>query len=427
MNVLQAIRRCRLEKAIDVYWQVASKSPETHFEQPDAFQVDDWLFVEQHTKCCILRARGGSKTHDFTHWLVFRVLRTQEVWTWLTPKSGQLNQAKKYFRKNPFVRRVRNTQSTTFIVELWSGDEILCGIISESNLGARVDGIVFDEFQGLEPKQEAEIASQMRPMMTVSKVHKTVYLGTRWIATKFDDYCDQYPTSVHPWDTIPHLVDAGMIAEDIADPAIPEWEKDLLYRCIRTTPHGLVFPTISPFSDDLTYKAEEVQYGIDFGSSDMCVGVVLRGSDVYVVEEYAFQLEADKTVYDFLDGCSVEVESGGYNDSDKYAAKSKLMHRRIGAKRQPVTNKWKSQRQMKARRYHIHCNEQRTREVFKDLKNCEFDPKTGLYLKDTHHPNHYLDAFLHALHQTHTPKPRVRRVSSNLHQQQQQGSYGKIY
>lgn len=417
MKVMTAFKRLPAVASIKLYWQIGQHNrwaPKA--EEIAPFQIKDWLFVEQHTKCCVVRARGGSKTFDFTNWIIWRVLRTSEHWCWLTPKSGQLKQAKKYFEYNPFVRQVKNTRSTSFYVYLYDGSEIFCGIISESNLGLRVDGIVFDEFQGLSPKQETEIADQMNPMMTTSKTHKVVYLGTRWIATKFDTLTQEYPTRVTPWDKIPHLVEAGMIQEEINDPAIPEWEKDLLYRCLTTAPGGLLFPTIETMEE----VQETIQYGIDFGAKDMCVGVIIDGNDCYVVEEYEFELEADNQVFDFLQDKSVEVESGGYNES-----KSKLLAKRIGAKRAPVNRKWKSQRQMKARRYTIHCDKNETPNTYKDLKKAQFDEKTGLYLKDNTHPCHYLDAFFHAIHNT-THHVHISQYKTNWEEDRHHKGFGAI-
>jgi len=332
----------------------------------------------------------------------------------MPPKGGQLEQARVYFRENPAVREITNARSSsTYIVKLWTGDEIRCGIISTSNLGLRVDGILYDEFEDLQIKQQIEIYPQMAGMMTASTIHKEVYLGTRWIATLFDEYVDQYPTMIRPWDDIPWLVESGMIQKKIDEGVTPEWEIDMLYRCIATAPSGLLFPQIYSLGEDFTYKQEEVRYGLDFGSKDMCVGVIIDGDDLLVVEEYAFELEQNHEVFDFLKGNSVEAESGGYNDSDKYAAKSILLGQRIGCKRQPVTNKWKSKRQMEARDFNIYCSRRRTPNTYSDIKGAQFDPSTGLYLKDNAHPCHWLDAFFHSIHKP-TYEVWIEQIATNL-------------
>jgi hypothetical protein len=362
------------------------------------FQFDDWETAWNETKAVFIRSRGGSKTEDFTDWIIFRVLRTNERWAWLACKSGQLSQAMVYVRENPFVRRIQRESAAKYNIFLWTGKMIRFGIVSTSNLGIRLDGIVYDEFEDLLPAQESDVYPQMAGMMTTSLIHKTIYLGTLWIDALLNEMAEQYPTVVRPWDTLPWLVESGMIKEEIEKKITPEWEIDMLYRCIPTAPSGVLFPHIE--EGVIQYHPNNVQFGIDFGSEDMCVGVVINGNVCYIVEEYTRQLELDRTGYDFLRGRSVECEGGGYNDSDKYGEKSKLMMDRVLATKQAVTNKWKQERQMLGRTFSkIVIDKKSCPNCYKDVKSAVFGPD-GLYLKDTKHPNHWLDAFLHALKKT---------------------------
>jgi len=378
-----------------MYWKIASRKI-----SPVVWQLDDWKFAWDNLKCAILRSRGGSKTYDFTNWLVFRVLRTREDWIWMCCKGGQLQQARIYFQKNPFVQQIINTKSSNFYVKLWSGDMILCGIISTSNLGLRMDGIIYDEFEDLQSKQESEVYPQMYGMMTTSPIHKEIYCGTRWIATLFDQKCEDLPLSIHEWTTCPWLVASGAIAEEIALGVTPEWELDLLYRCIPTAPFGIMYPTfVTEDLSDFTWYSHEIQYGVDFGSMDTVVGVVRKidtegVAHAYIVEEYSVQLELFPDALDHLRACFFEVEGGGYNDSDKYGNKSRLLMDRLNAVKQSVTNKWKAERQMVSRSHTIHCDRNLTPQTYSDVKSATFGPD-GLYLKDSSHPCHFLDAFLH--------------------------------
>jgi len=209
------------------------------------------------------------------------------------------------------------------------------------------------------------------------------------------DNLEQYPTMVTAWDQCPWLVKAGNIQRYINDGVKPKHEIDLLYRCIPTSPHGVVFPNLTEQNLSNTVGSSAL-YGMDFGASDHCVGVYIKGKDLYILDEWEFSLEDNNKAFDFLAGQAVEAESGGYNDSDKYAAKSKMMMNRIGASKQPVTNKWKAERVMMARGLRIHADKNRTPGVYKDLKACIYGPD-GQYLKDRSHPCHWVDAFLHAV------------------------------
>jgi len=391
MKLLTALRTKPLREAQELY--------EKYLKLPfnmKSYQHDDWEMIEKHNKCVFVRSRGGSKTLDFTNWLVFRVLRTDEHWCWLACKGGQLRQALIYIRENPFVKKVRRETAANFEVTLITGKMIHFAIISTSVLGMRVDGIVFDEFNDLKPNQEREVMPQMRPMMTASTIHKTVYLGTLWIKALLNDYAETYPTKIRAWDTLEWLVEAGMIQEEIDEGITPEWEIDMSYRCIPTAPSGTLFPHIE--DDAISYMRENVKYGIDFGSRDMCVGVIIKDNTCYVVEEYDFQLELSPSAFDFLKGRDIECEGGGYNDSEKFGEKSKMMIQRVFAKKQSVTNKWKATRQKVARGFKkIVVDRKACPNTYADIKKATFGDD-GLYFKHpTKSPCHYLDAFLHAI------------------------------
>jgi len=390
MKLLTALRTRPILDAMRLY----NSKLNLTFNRYD-FQFDDWAKASLTQKAVFVRSRGGSKTNDFVDWLIFHVLRTHEQWGWLSAKSGQLSQALTYVRQNPFVQYVKN-MSGKYDVTLWTGKTIRFGIISTSNLGLRLDGIVYDEFEDLQPKQQTDVYPQMAGMMTHSPVHKEIYLGTLWIATLFNEYAELYPCVVRPWDTIPWLVAAGMIQDEIDAGITPGWTIDLQYRCIPSSPTGLVFPRLIVEDLGEIHHSQDMLFGIDFGATDHCVGLQFDGGDVYVLEEYEVVLEDFNGALDVLKGYTVEAESGGYNDSDRYAAKCTLMKQRLGARGVPVTNKWKGERVMRARGFKVHVDKVLTPGVYKDLKACVYGPD-GLYLKDAVHPNHFLDAFLHAI------------------------------
>lgn len=349
-------------------------------------------------KCCFCRSRGGSKTHDFTNWLIFRVLRTGEQWAWLAGKGGQLSQALLYVQKNPFVRSVKCiTNNTKYDVTLYSGDVIRFGIVSTSNLGMRYDGIIFDEFQDIEKSSKMEEAYwQMEDMTSHSVVHKIIYTGTLWINRLFNDYTHVYPTSIRAWDTIPWLVKAGKIQKDIDDGIVPVWKIDLQNRCIESAPGGLVFPKVE-YVQNITQLAESYhnlsssKFGTDFGGIDRTVGIAIVDETCFVLDEREVQLDVAPTALDFLRGYDAEVEDGFYNNE-----KAKFMVTRVGCSKVEVSKMWISQRLSMGRGFKkivcVGC-----KQVYEDVKGATYDPIDDRYLKDTKHPCHWLDAFLHAI------------------------------
>jgi hypothetical protein len=405
MRFIDHIRQPDLWKAIVFYWTVIClpllqrKHPWTTIADCQR-QMEDWLWSWDKDHCCHCRSRGGSKTFDFVNFIIFRVLRTKEDWAWLASKGGQLSQAMIYFQQNPLYRRqfVKTIAgSRKEYVELISGQLILIGIVTTSNLGLRLDGIILDEEEDMEFKQSTEVYPQLEGMFTDSLIGHMIHLGTLWIATRFNDHTTQYPTKIRPWNECVWLVKAGKVARILADKHVAEWEKDLLYRCIPSAPGGIMFAELHIGTFPPGIRAE--QYGFDFGAEDVCVGIWMKDNHTcYLAEEYTFDLERYPGAADFLRGKPIEGEGGGYNDDDKYGAKSVIVSSRLGAITMPVTELWKSTRQQLAREIDIYIDPDRTPRAYRDLKSATFDPKNGLYLKnDTDHPDHFLDAFFHSL------------------------------
>lgn len=376
------------------------------------WQLDDWIFAWNNIKCCIVRSRGGSKTNDFVDWLVYRVLRTKEDWAWLSVKSGQLDQAKKYLLANPYVIEIKSLDKNKFDVILANNCSFRLGIISNSNLGMRLDGIIYDEFEDAYEPQTMEAYAQMPGMLTKSKIHKQIYIGTLWINRLFNDYTHQLPTTIRPWFTIPHLVAAGMIEAEIEEGITPDWQIKLQYDCIEATPHGLVFENINEMDYSLTPPPNEIQnqFGADFGGTDHVISVKVDDANrrIYIMEELELDLLKEPDRLDGLRGYKFEAEIGGYNSDPKNGSKGNLLKIRIGASTIPVTNKWKSERVAMAKQYELCIDRKKTPHLYTDIKSAERGIEEP-YIKDTLHPCHWLDAFLHAIgankHQYFEPTP----------------------
>ena len=407
MSILSKLKGLSGLAKYEYYVEVLRRCPVYHLYKPVPFQYADWLWMDATAEGCMVRACGGSKTFDAVQWVVLRAtLMPHERWAWLAAASGQLDQARFYFKDHPFVRNISGGLGKE-IINLYSGARILLRGTTVAITGLRLDGIILDEEEMLQPRQVQLVYPQLHGRMSFSSVGKFFHLGTmQYDAPLFMDNIEKYPIQVHDWTECPWLVKAGHIQRLIDEGKTPEWQLDMLYWCIATAPHGMLFPHVRdgrvPIGEDgHRYNTDDVKDGIDFGSQDTCVGIIVRGTVCYVVEEYEFALELHPEAYDFLKGRSVEVEGGGYNDQEKHGEKSKLMIQRIAAFKRACSNKWKAERQKIARGFtEIVIDREACPKTWADIKGSTFGPD-GLYFKHpTQRPCHNLDAFFHCLHQS---------------------------
>ena len=398
MKLLNALRTSKIRIALKLY-EVYLNLPYAKL----AWQHEDWIKASNGSikKQVFVRSRGGSKTNDFVDWIVFQVLRTKQRWAWFSAKGGQLAQALIYINQNPYVSKITHPKRGPSLVHLINGDFFYLGIISTSNLGLRLDGIIYDEFEDLQTAQEFEVYPQMEGMMTHSKVHRTIFLGTLWLNCLLNEYFELYPSSIRPWDTISWLVDSGTIQNIIDEDVVPHWQIDLLYNCIPSSASGLVFKPMFPLSDEFKYRNPE-QYGVDFGGMDTWAGIVIEGIDIYVVAEGQVCLDKNFYALDFMKGQKICVETGGYNANKAggMTHKASTMVSQILAATQAPTQTFKAEIVMYVNRSKVHIDRNLTPNIYKDIKKAIYG-KDGLYEKThgvgTPHENHYLDAFLLSL------------------------------
>lgn len=360
------------------------------------FQYDDWLFMDEVDEAVFVRACGGSKTFDGVNWLVLRCSLSMEKWAWLASASGQLQQARIYFREHPFVKSIKGTVGTE-VINLYNGNIILLRGATASITGLRLDGIMLDEEEMLQPRQVEIVYPQLHGRLTFSSIGKFFHLGTMQAdAALFMGNIDKYPKKIHPWDECPWLVKAGHIQRLIDEGHTPEHTIDMLYRCIPTIPGGVFFHRLKEI-EPYDYDPELVQYGIDFGGTDHVVGVIIDGDVCTVVEEREVDIEAYNDCLDDLAGHDVQAEGGMYNDDRRYSAKCQMMVRRINAKRQLPLVKWKKDTKMYARHFReIRVIKKNCPNTYIDMKSTTFG-LDDLWLKDKRHPCHWVDAFMMAL------------------------------
>lgn len=406
MNVYEKLQSVEGRERYEVYVELLHRASKFHEEygeyEPVDWQYDDWIFLDETTEGCLVRSTGGSKTFDSILWLILRVLmHPKEKWAWVASASGQLTQAQLYFGDNPFVLKKMGASGKEKII-LLNGSFIYLRSATVGITGLRLDGIMLDEEEMLQFNQVEMVYPQLHGRLTKSKVGKFFHLGTMQYATLFMDNLKQYSTRVRPWDTCPWLVKAGKIQKYIDEGIMPKFEINMLYRCIPSVPGGAFFENLK-IVPDRPYDSNLVDYGMDFGATDHCVGKIVDGDVCTIVEEYEKDIEGNNKVYDFLDGANVEAEGGGYNDDPRYSAKALMMTRRIGAIRVAATNKWKRDRKMRARGYKVIEIFESLFNIIKDMEGCRFGPD-GLWLKNRETPCHGVDAFMHSLSEGDTPK-----------------------
>jgi len=285
----------------------------------DPWQVDDWKFLDAQLEACILRSRKASKTTDLMDWLILRVASTAEKWAWLAAQMGQLTEAYFAALQHPWVVGTKWVLKKQYI-ELINGNQFVFGNLSLSQLGLGLHGVIIDEEQSMEKKQAEDVYPQMRPMLAITN-GKIIHTGTRWIDTPFDYNVDHYPTRTRDWTQCEWLYQNGspetFIAREIASGVRPNWEIDLLYRCLPTLPGGSVFPNIIDITGEAMPECHIISQGVDFngnpGHTMIRLGHCSRG--LVALKEELFRYHADdQLLQQRVQEYPTEVESGGWND-----------------------------------------------------------------------------------------------------------------
>ena len=357
------------------------------------WQVADWRFLDDNDEMCILRSRKASKTFDIMDWLILRVMMTGEKWAWLSCQMGQLTEAYFAALKHPWVVGTKWVLKKQYM-ELIDGSSFVFGNLSLSNLGLGLDGMIVDEEQSMENKQTTDVYPQMRPMMAISN-GKIIHTGTRWIDTIFDYNIEHYPTSTHDWLSCPWLSGPdSFIRREIASGVRPNWEIDLLYRCLPTLPGGSVFPNI--LAIDYMPNCHSISQGVDFnaepGHTFIRLGRCNEGL-VAMKEELFLYHRDDDLLQDRCLEYPTEVESGGWNDVHAPNI--------TGVKKAPFTEGKKNELDKNGKPFRIRemlcqpllVNRLVTPHLWKDL----FKARYGMDGKVDTGPLHWLAAAMHAV------------------------------
>jgi len=400
MSVITKLRSLTGQAQYEYYAEVLRRAIATKNYFPVPFQYSDWRFLDEHKAACLCRAPGGSKTLDTVNWIILqKILHPEWAVAWLAAIGGHLTQARIWFENHIFVKQIKHVHGYERIY-LWNGTYIHFRSASKGIAGLRLDLVVIDEEELLEPQQVEIVYPQIKSRLTASSIGKFIHLGTMQTGTLFQSNTENYPTRKTIWEDCPWLVAAGFIQQEIDDKIMPRHEIDMLFYCIPSSPGGAILPRLEKgeVPADVLGRA-----GTDHGNKDVAVITYEKDNILYVIGEYERVLLDDHSAFDFLRDLttSIEAEGGGYNDDAKYDAKASLLTQRVGAHKQAWTKKWAQRRLMKARTYtKIVVDPLLTPRTWKDLKNGRYDPNNGniWYKHSTRAPCHWLDAFFHSVH-----------------------------
>jgi hypothetical protein len=217
--------------------------------------------------------------------------------------------------------------------------------------------------------------------------------------------------SVHPYTDCWWISESWVKQEELTNDSD---YVDQEYRCIFTCRQGIVYSNIQIESKDtiLTHLARSA--GIDINLKEACVFIdisydVNTVAHIWLMGEREVNWVENNNCYADLYPDSLiqirthhfrtshtfftEVEDGGYNEKEARW----ILNHVLNVSLQTWEEEHKQERMRFAQHSIIHCCPELTPNTYRDLKGCIKHPLKGIYLKDAQHPNHWHEAFLHAL------------------------------
>ena len=204
----------------------------------DQWQMEDIFFIFKMKKVCLNRARGASKTRDMALLCAFFAIRKNDV-KWFAPSTMQLNQAKKYWSRNPFIRSYNWRSKTVAFVHTitnWSFD---VNITTSGHVkGGRANIVFFDEMALMTNSMLGDIIPVTNGMDLVGDGIFLLFFSTPLINTVFEEYTFMYPVLTHDW-THPTWFNAKRMLRVKNTVSPSKWKTE--YLCIFAAMDGQVF------------------------------------------------------------------------------------------------------------------------------------------------------------------------------------------
>ena len=392
------------------------------------WQIDDMVMcvysdcinpIKEILESFLLYTRRGGKTKNLSIMGVFFSILGYLV-MWRASFTDQLNMAKFWFLKNPFVTKVIYGQTDNH-VRILDSPSINFDVIAEGKTQSRgVDIIILDEecMITLESKKY-DVYEKLRPCIadspfkhfihgttpelnTVAEVNwsflkdQEIRKNTRFTAERDYTFCS--------WIDEAFIESERMLHED--DP----YYVDMQYKLKWTVLGGKVFtnviregdPTYPEYPRGFLEKITPSHGGVDFnGDINQHYLVLIKFNDniIYVTHEIKFTelTELLKSDYRFI---SLELEDGLYND--QFTVQTRMMGLQCIYNPNWTGDKGgdkKMLRIQKVRNRKIIINKERCPQTWKNLDTCawnRFKLRTEITkTKD----QHGLDALLHAIHE----------------------------
>lgn len=374
-------------------------------------QVEDMELSIDHPEVLWLRSRRAGKTRDMTALSVFYTIIGYTC-NWFSVTKDQLEAVRTWFELNPYTDSVTND-----IVKIINcRNEINFGILSAGQVvskGANV--LFFDELRSCPIKDlKYHYYLTARGQLTASKDFKIISGTTAESGSAEQDQYNSLSSldfeaiSIHPWQDFNHLNEEFIEHErqqHLDDP----WYIEQEYECKHVVRGGAVFTNIVEADQETILSFPVTHVGIDVNKSEMAVGVhVTRDfTRCYIIFEKEYNFVADQSCFDELrqseflyrnnkiklvPNVFIEIENGGYNEKEAYIVSNKY-----NAYPMRWEDKIKGERMSIGRQMQIVMNRGLTPRLYDDLTTCIYNPTKPIYLKDNNHPNHWTDAFLHAI------------------------------
>lgn len=355
--------------------------------------------------------RRAGKSRGLTILGVFFSLLDKDV-IWRAPHTDQLQQAGKWFRKNPFVKEVSISYKNA--VEIYASPEINIGVLSEGKVASReCDILIFDEGGWVfKDKQVYIYYKNSRPMIAASDFKHIIHASTPARYTAFHEEYNslrklekEYDTrfiSVRTWEDCPWITEKWIELEREKHSDTP-WYIDQNYNVMFVVYGGAVFdnvievgdPDYPQFDKGVLDQVIPTHAGVDFnGDPTKHFIVTLNYNDryVYVLDEIKF-LELSK-LFDYQN-LSLELEDGLFNE--QFTDQTK----RMGLK--CIYNAWneadKHKRVQELRNRKIVIDKARCPITYKNLMEAAYDQRKRLPRLEKRTDQHGLDALLHGIHE----------------------------
>lgn len=425
-KVLKAVRfikylydRYRIYDAFNFYINFIRKYAKTvDLKRIEVFQFEDMFMSVSNFKSLWLRTRRGGKTRDMALVNCFWAIVGKECLIF-TPQADQQKQMIEYFLANPFYSHssrdffyIKGTTCSVEISNLTLGKSASKGkdCISYDE-GAKVPKgyLIYDYYKFSRVVIAAKLWEGDKHLLFASTAARNTAIEEEYLAMMRST---PEMVSVHPYTDCWWITEEWVQSERDANLNDP-WFVDQEYLTLFVNRHGSVFDNVVEMRyEDM--KDHKINYiGEDINKKEMLIFCHISEDkrNIYIMAEMEVDWTKDEHCYDFIKPLGkfvhrgkeyqfdmdffFEVEAMGYNEKEAVWIGNHVPNvylnydwKKIGIVGDRVTT---------AKRGTIYCDQIICRNIYQDLINCIYHAYNGTYVKDAAHPNHWLDAFLHAI------------------------------